>query len=127
MNVNSDASAIWYGFCRPYGTRSGCDVNPRVETRGYFLSSLRDSIRTRRESRFLLSLTEPDVCVTRIRGLKAGAILFRPFGTQFARGATTCPRSNRRAATGGCPYARDPMGGPEGATENSPGQVTRNA
>ncbi|MDY0034250.1 MAG: hypothetical protein RBT84_19995, partial [FCB group bacterium] len=49
------------------------DVNPRVETRGYSLSSLRDSIRTRRESRFLLSLTEPDVCVTRIRGLKAGA------------------------------------------------------
>ncbi|HPV81653.1 MAG TPA: hypothetical protein PK866_00950, partial [Nitrospira sp.] len=52
--------------------------------------------RTRRESRFLLSLTEPDVCATRIRGLKAGAILFRPCGTQFARGATTCPRSTQR-------------------------------
>jgi len=46
MNVNSDASAIWYGFCRPYGTRCGCAVIPRVETRGYSLSSLRDSIRS---------------------------------------------------------------------------------
>ena len=48
MNVNPDASAIWYGFCRPYGTRCGCAVNPRVETRGYSLSSLRDSIRSQR-------------------------------------------------------------------------------
>ena len=28
-------------------------------------------------------------------------------------GATTCPRSNRRAATGGCPYKGKRMGNPE--------------
>ena len=96
-------------------------MNPRVETRGYSLSSLRDSIRTRRESRLLLSLTEPDVCVTRIRGLKAGAIFFRPCGTEFARGATACPRSDRMGS---------PVDGehgipdnPNGPTPNGVGQI----
>ena len=39
-----------------------------------------------------------DLGATLIPGLKPGVILFRPFGTEFARGATTCPRSDRRAA-----------------------------
>ena len=36
-----------------------------------------------------------DLGATLIPGLKPGAIFFRPFGTQFARDATTCSRSNR--------------------------------
>ena len=107
-----DTSGTQCGFCRPSGTQPGCDVNPRVETRGYSLSSLRDSIRTRRESRLLLSLTEPDVCVTRIRGLKAGAIFFRPCGTEFARGATACPRSDRMGS---------PVDGEHGIPDNPNG------
>jgi len=59
-----------------------------------------------------LSLTEPDVCVTRIRGLKAGAIFFRPCGTEFARGATACPRSDRMGS---------PVDGEHGIPDNPNG------
>ena len=36
-----------------------------------------------------------DLGATLIPGLKPGAIIFRPCGTEFARGATACPRSDR--------------------------------
>ena len=44
-----------------------------------------------------------DLGATLIPGLKPGAIFFRPCGTQFARGATTCPRSDRMGSHGGLP------------------------
>ena len=44
--------------CRPYGTRGWRDAGvPTTEVVGYFLSSLRDSMRTRRSSCCLSSLT----------------------------------------------------------------------
>ena len=44
-----------------------------------------------------------DLGATSIPGLKPGAIFFRPFGTEFARGVTTCPRSDDRRGAGPTP------------------------
>ncbi len=44
-----------------------------------------------------------DLGATLIPGLKPGAIFFRPCGTEFAPGATTCPRSDRMGSHGGLP------------------------
>ena len=68
MHLRPDADSVV-----PTGLDLGATLIPGLKPGAIFFPSLRDSIRTRRESRFLLSLTEPDVCVTRIRGLTAGA------------------------------------------------------
>ena len=44
-----------------------------------------------------------DLGATSIPGLKPGAIFFRPCGTRFAHGATTCPRSDDRRGAGPTP------------------------
>ena len=54
-----------------------------------------------------------DVGATLIPGLKPGAIFFRPFGTAFVRGATTCPRSDRMGSHEGLPLQGMRMGNPE--------------
>ena len=48
-----------------------------------------------------------DLGATSIPGLKPGAILFRPCGTQFARGVTGCTRSAQNGDMFQAPPRRD--------------------
>ena len=84
--------------CRPYGTRGWRDAGvPTTEVVGYFLSSLRDSMRTRRSSCCLSSLTGLNVGTPLISGLTSRRLNFDAFGagrkTHGASAAGTAPRA----------------------------------
>jgi len=99
MHLRPDADSVV-----PTGLDLGATLIPGLKPGAIFFPSLRDSIRTRRESRLLLSLTEPDVCVTRIRGLKPGLFSFVPAGLNSHATRLRVPVRTGWAATGGCPY-----------------------